>query len=367
MVVRVARAMRSFLPLIRSDPRAAHRSHPGREIDGDQGKTYTLPIIMQSVRRSPGHPPRLPLPSFSRQELSLIGITMIWGGTFLVVHIAMEHSGALFFVGVRFLWAACVTLVLFRKHMAGIRWSDVGAGAAVGLALTLGYALQTYGMKTIPASQSAFITALYVPAVPLLQWLLLRHPPRIMQWGGIACAFTGLFLLADPTAPGNGGAVLSPGEIATVLSAVALAMVIILIGRFAPHVDSRRFTVIQLFAAGTFSLALMPLTGETIPAFSWGWAGCAIILGLVSALIQPVMNWAQKTVSPTRATVIYAGEPVWGGIFGRLAGDRLPALALAGGALIVLGVLVSEIRPGRKSRPQLKPALPEDRSAYPAE
>jgi drug/metabolite transporter (DMT)-like permease len=57
------------------------------------------------------------------------------------------------------------------------------------------------------------------------------------------------------------------------------------------------------------------------------------------------MNWAQQSVSPTRATVIYAGEPVWGGIVGRLAGDRLPGLALAGAALIVAGVLVSELRP----------------------
>ena len=57
------------------------------------------------------------------------------------------------------------------------------------------------------------------------------------------------------------------------------------------------------------------------------------------------MNWAQKVVPPTRATLIYAGEPVWGGIVGRIAGDRLPPLALLGGALIVVAVVVSEWRP----------------------
>jgi drug/metabolite transporter (DMT)-like permease len=49
-------------------------------------------------------------------------------------------------------------------------------------------------------------------------------------------------------------------------------------------------------------------------------------------------------VSPTRATVIYTGEPVWAGIFGRLAGERLPLLALLGAAFIVAGVLVSELK-----------------------
>lgn len=62
------------------------------------------------------------------------------------------------------------------------------------------------------------------------------------------------------------------------------------------------------------------------------------------------MNWAQRSVSPTRATVIYAGEPVWAGIVGRLAGERLPGVALLGGALIVIGVVVSELRIRRKGK-----------------
>jgi drug/metabolite transporter (DMT)-like permease len=42
--------------------------------------------------------------------------------------------------------------------------------------------------------------------------------------------------------------------------------------------------------------------------------------------------------------LIYAGEPVWGGIIGRIYGERLPALALFGAVLIVLAVIVSEVR-----------------------
>ena len=95
----------------------------------------------------------------------------------------------------------------------------------------------------------------------------------------------------------------------------------------------------------------MPVAGEAVPAFSWVWLVAALGLGAASALIQLTINWAQKTVSPVRATVIYAGEPVWGGVIGRLAGDRLPPLALLGAALIVAGVLVSEWRPGRGKGP----------------
>lgn len=288
-------------------------------------------------------------PFLSREELVLISLTVVWGATFLIVHIAMKYSGPLFFVGLRFIVAGLLTLLLFRAAMRGLRTREVVAGAMIGTTIFLGYGLQTAGLQTISSSQSAFISALYVPIVPLLQMVVLRRMPHWMSWIGIMLAFTGLVLIAGPDASSPG---FSQGEMLTLLSAIAIAAEIILISRFAGEVDSRRVTVIQLFVAGLLAVLLMPVTGEQIPEFSWVWLACAGGLGAASAFIQFAMNWAQRTVSPTRATVIYAGEPVWGGIVGRLAGDRLPPLALLGAAIIVIGVLVSEWRPGRAKRPE---------------
>lgn len=286
------------------------------------------------------------LPALSRQELVLVFITMVWGATFLVVQKAMGVSGPLFFVGLRFAAAGLVMLVLFRRVMRGLTRAEVAAGGLIGTAIFLGYSLQTYGLQTISSSQSAFITALYVPIVPLLQWIVLRRPPGLMSWIGIGLAFAGLVLLAGPEA---GSFAFSAGEIATILGAIAIALEVILISRFAGRVDSVRVTTVQLLVAGVLGFALMPVAGESVPGFSWLLAGAAVGLGLASAGIQFAMNWAQKSVSPTRATLIYAGEPVWAGIVGRLAGDRLPALALVGAALIVAGVIVSELKlPRRK-------------------
>jgi len=286
--------------------------------------------------------------ALSRQEIALVLVTMLWGSTFLIIHIAMQHSGPLFFVGVRFTLAGVVSMLLFRRHMARLTRREAGAGVAIGCALFLGYYLQTLGLRTITSSQSAFITALYVPIVPLLQWAVLKRPPGLMSWVGVALAFTGLVLLAGPEA---GALHFSAGELATLAGAAAIAAEIILIGHFASSVDSRRVTAVQLLTAGLVSFALMPALGEAVPEFSWLWAGGAIGLGLASAVIQLTMNWAQKSVSPTRATVIYAGEPVWGGIVGRLAGERLPGLALVGAALIVAGVLASEVKFKRRGKP----------------
>lgn len=277
----------------------------------------------------------------------LIFITMIWGGTFLAVHLAMQVSGPFFFVGLRFA-AATLVLVLFSlRSLRGLTWYELKAGVFIGVAIMFGYGLQTVGLQTISSSQSAFITAMYVPMVPLLQWLVLGRFPGVMAWVGVLLAFTGLMLLA---APSSSDMTLSVGEILTLIGTLGMAAEIILIGAYAGKVNVKRVTVVQLATASVASFLMMVPTGESVPPYSSYLLYSAMGLGLASAIIQVTMNWAQRSVSPTRATVIYAGEPVWAGLVGRIAGERLPGVALLGCALIVLGVLVSELRIRRKEK-----------------
>ncbi|WP_150307457.1 DMT family transporter [Planctomonas psychrotolerans] len=278
----------------------------------------------------------------SRQETALVLITAVWGATFLIVHIAVQYSGPWFFVGTRFLAAGIISALLFARLLRCITGKEVAAGAAIGSMIFLGYGLQTVGLQTINSSTSAFITALYVPIVPVLQWIVFRKPPRFLTWIGVALAFAGLILLADP---GSVGFTFGTGEIATVISTLPIAAEIILIGWFAGKVNLGRVTVVQLLVAGFLGFLTMPVVGEQLPTFSWVWAGAALSLGAASCLIQLTMNWAQRSVSPTRATIIYAAEPVWAAIIGRAAGDRLPPVAIIGAVFIVAGALVSELRP----------------------
>ncbi|MEA5673114.1 DMT family transporter [Pseudomonas sp. MH2] len=295
----------------------------------------------------------------SKAEWVLVFITMLWGGTFLIVHNVMSVSGPMFFVGLRFAAAALFVGLVSARALSGLTFTELKAGVLIGVSIMLGYGLQTMGLQTISSSQSAFITALYVPFVPLLQWLVLGRRPGLMPSIGICLAFVGLMLLAGP----EGGALnFSEGEIVTLVSAVAIAGEIILISRYAGKVDVRRVTVVQLATASALSFLMIVPTQERIPDFSWLLLASALGLGAMSAVIQVAMNWAQKSVSPTRATLIYAGEPVWAGIVGRIAGDRLPGVALIGGLLIVIAVVVSELKIRRDRDP-----LPEPRGLTPSE
>ncbi|WP_175868398.1 DMT family transporter [Bartonella gabonensis] len=283
-------------------------------------------------------------PLLSKPELAIFAATILWGITFLVVHIAVRYSGPLFFVGFRFIVASLICGTIFWRSIKDMTVYEVFAGMAIGLAMFLGYALQAAGLQTIISSQSAFITALYVPMVPILQWIVFKKPPRFAGWVGIVFAFIGLVLVSGQK-PGSFD--FSRGKILTLLGALAIAGEVILIGIFANKVDSRRVTIIQLFFSGFFSFAFMLLMGESIPEFSWVWFSIGMGLALMSAIIQLAMNWAQKSISPTRATLIYAGEPVWAGIVGRLAGEHLSPLALLGGLLILIGIIFAELQPSQ--------------------
>ena len=276
-------------------------------------------------------------------QLSLILITFIWGGSFITVQYALNFSSPIMFVALRFAAAALAVSLISIKYLKDFNLKEVFAGAVIGAVIAIGYGTQTIGLQTISSSESAFLTALYVPLVPIFMWLIFRKKPYIMTWIGCLFAFVGLIFLT-----GNGfqQIQLNFGQIITIFSSIAIALEIIFIGYFAGKVNIQRVTVIQLAVASLLAFASMPLVGEHhLPDFSWILVAITVGLGLASALIQLTMNWAQRSVAPSQAAIIYAGEPVWAALFGRIAGERLPILALLGGLLVVVGVILSEWKP----------------------
>lgn len=276
-------------------------------------------------------------------QISLILITIIWGGSFITVQYGLNFSSPIMFVALRFAAAAIAVSLLSIKYLKDFNLKEVFAGAVIGLTIALGYGTQTIGLQSISSSESAFLTALYVPLVPILMWIIFRKKPYIMTWIGCLFAFIGLVFLT-----GNGfqSIQLNFGQIITIIGSIAIALEIIYIGYFAGKVNVRRVTVLQLIFASLFCFIASPLLGEEgLPNFSWALAAILCGLGLASACIQLVMNWAQQSVDSSQAAIIYAGEPVWAALIGRIAGERLPFLALIGGALVVLGVLLSELKP----------------------
>ncbi|WP_256985641.1 EamA family transporter [Bordetella genomosp. 1] len=85
-------------------------------------------------------------------QLVLTGITVIWGGTFLVISKALQWIGPYTLVGARFLIAAAILGAVLRSRLRGMTGHEVRAGILIGLGLYFGYSLQTVGLQTIDSN-----------------------------------------------------------------------------------------------------------------------------------------------------------------------------------------------------------------------
>lgn len=278
-------------------------------------------------------------------EFILLLVTLVWGATFLVTQTALDDSGPFSLLAVRFAIGALTLAAVLHRRMRHLTRTEILGGVAIGIIAFISYAGQTAGLQYIPSSQSAFITALYVPIVPILQLVLLGKAPRISAWLGVAISFAGLLLLAWDD---EIGLAMGAGEWLTLLGAVGAGFQIIAISHWAERTDPLRLATVQLAVVSALSFVAWPLSGEAAPSVTLEWVAAVVALGLLgTAFGLGAMNWAQRTVSATRATVLYSMEPVWAGLFGAVAGEPMSPTTLGGSGLILTGVLVSEVRWGR--------------------
>src|SRR5919107_615982 len=129
-------------------------------------------------------------------ELALVGIAAIWGATFTVVQEAIEELPTMAFLGYRFTAAALIVAIVFRHALRRLSPAGWRAGLLMGAFLTAGYVLQTLALEETTASNTGFITGLFVVITPVLAALLLRDRIGRLAWAAAAVSAFGLYLLS---------------------------------------------------------------------------------------------------------------------------------------------------------------------------
>jgi drug/metabolite transporter (DMT)-like permease len=273
-------------------------------------------------------------------ELALVAVAAVWGGTFVMVKDAVARYPIYAFLGWRFAIAVLAFLVLFPRTFSRFKPGTVRVGVLAGAFLTAGYVFQTWGLQGTSASKAAFITGMFVVITPLLQFVVLRHPPRPAALGGVTAAVAGLWLLSGASSGGW-----SAGDTRVLLCAVAYSAHMIVLGGAGRDHDSRALTLVQLAVVGVAcgGIALV-FEHPALPPDSAVWIALAVTGVLASAVAFAVQTYAQRHLSPTRTALILIMEPVFGGVFGYLlAGDRLGTRGWIGAGLIFAGMVLSEV------------------------
>ncbi|MBW1712199.1 MAG: DMT family transporter [Deltaproteobacteria bacterium] len=285
------------------------------------------------------HQPRL------AADAALVLVTVFWGTTFALVKEALETTSPANFIFIRFSLALIMLLPVVWLKRRDFRPEVVGPGLIVGFFLFGAFLSQAFGLVYTTASRSGFITGLNVILVPLMTIFIFRQLPSRLALIGSVLAFGGLYLLTS--ADQVQGLPFNRGDALTILCAFMCAGHILSLGRYSPLHDSFWLTFIQFCAVTAGVLAWAAVSGELNFGLSPQVYGAAVYLaGACTIYAFWGQTWAQAYTSPTRTAIIFALEPVFAAGFAWLwLGEALGPWGLAGGGLIVCGILLAEIKP----------------------
>lgn len=292
-------------------------------------------------------------------SLALVGVAAVWGATFVMVKDAVSAYPVWSFLGLRFAVATIAFGVLFPSTFKRLDAGTVRDGLIAGVFLIAGYVFQTLGLSKTSPSKAAFITGMFVVITPFMQAVFLRRMPRWPAWLGVGAAVGGLWLLSGGGALGGWNS----GDTLVLGCAVAYSAHIIVLGSLGRRHDSRPFAFVQLAMTAVVCGAVGVIAERPgLPTQSSVWVALAVTGVLASAVAFAVQTYAQRYLSPTRTALILISEPAFGGLFGwLLAGEVLGLRGWTGAALILAGMVLSEVLTAlvarRDERTVLEPSL----------
>ena len=268
----------------------------------------------------------------------LAGATTVWGATFIVVKRGLDGTAPLTFLALRFLIAAAVLLPLLRSR--GVRAPRSVWPYACGVALAAGYAFQTAGLVTTTPARSAFITALSVVLVPLLEPAFRINHISWRAIGGAAVSIAGLAVLLRPEATPP-----TTGDWLTLGCAISFAFHGVLLQGAVRRAPPAAVNATQVLVTTGLALPAAAAAGWQVTFTAWTVAALAITGLLATVAAFWAMAEAQRALTAAETALVLAFEPVVAAVVSVLGGgDVVTASLLAGGALVVLGVLVATFR-----------------------
>jgi len=283
-----------------------------------------------------------------KSDLLLLLTSSIWGFAFVAQRAGMEHVGPFTFNAVRFALGSLALLpfVYFfhnkskhNAHKAFITKKLVWGGALAGFALFMGSSFQQIGIVYTTAGKAGFITGLYVILVPIMG-LAWHHRAGTGTWLGAVLAVIGLYLLSVKQ-----DLSISSGDLLVLVSAFFWAAHVHIISWMAAKMDSLKIALVQFITCSLLSFVGAAFL-ETITMTTLQKAAIPILYaGLLSVGVAYTLQIvAQKDAPPAHAAIILSFESVFAVLGGwLLLGEILSLRGLAGCALMLLGMLLSQL------------------------
>jgi drug/metabolite transporter (DMT)-like permease len=270
--------------------------------------------------------------------LALVGVTAIWGVTFVQVQDAIALYPLFAFLAVRFAISTVVLAPFAWRSLRTLPRSGYAAGVGAGVLLAIAYGLQTAGLELTTVASTGFITGLYVVFTPLLALAFFgTRVPRAL-WAGVALGVVGLLLLNGVP----GGSTL--GNALVLGNAIFQAFQITAMERFAPRYDPRALTFLQMATAFVgFTIVAVALGELEVPRGATVWGALLVTGVFAGALGYLIATWVQARTTAARAALVFTLEAPFAALAGVfLANEILGWAGWVGCAVMMAGILVAE-------------------------
>jgi O-acetylserine/cysteine efflux transporter len=277
------------------------------------------------------------------RDLALaVAVAAVWGFNFVVIHVGLDAFPPLLFSALRFALAAFPALLFVGRPQVPWRWV-----IAVALVLAvIKFSLLFIGMEAgMPAGLSSLVLQSQAVFTMLFAVLLLRERPRPVQLAGLAVAVAGVLLVATrTTAP-------LPAFLLVVGAAAAWGLSNVATRKASPP-DTLRFMVwVSAVATGPLVVLTLIVDGPAADLAALRAIDTPAVLSLVYiALVSTLAGFAAwgfllkrygaATVAPFSMLVPFFGIAS-AALF---LGEPVHPIEVAGGALVVGGVLLGLVR-----------------------
>jgi drug/metabolite transporter (DMT)-like permease len=274
-----------------------------------------------------------------------------------------------FLFGAAASWAFVLGSAARRGALRALDRRAVAASLALGL-LYLGNSGSYYaGLETVDASLAALIVYIYPALVAVLALRVGQPLAGGRAWGALALALVGVALAVGGIDPG----VAPPlsGLVLIVASPIIYSVWIVLAARLsgerriaeagAPTEGSvgdataaASALMMTATATGYWTIALTlgrPVLPGQIPGAAWP---NLVGIGIVATFIAIQTFYAgTRRIGAAQASLLSTVEPIWTiSMAALLLGESLGPVQLAGGALILIGVVVSQTGPSASRTPR---------------
>jgi len=283
-------------------------------------------------------------------NLLLLLTAFLWGSTFVVQQVATGGLGAIMFTSARFFMGGLVILpiayiqykriqrgqnLITRKHWSGM--------VVTGLALFCAAVLQQVGIFYTSVANAGFLTALYVPMVPIFAFFVLKSKIHWSTWPASIGCLVGTYIMS-----GAQSINLSAGDMWVIASAFFWAVHVLMVGSMATRTQAPLVVAaVQFMVCAAAGLVVGIIVEHPSPAdFSDAYFGIfyAGILSVGTAFTLQVV--AQRFSPAPDAAIILSAETVFAALSGFLfLGQGLSNDQLTGASLILAGILMVQLLP----------------------